>query len=258
MDDEKIIRDEAKVFHENEIVMSRKVQAIDDIQKLKSRLYDFYAPESKAIFLDEVEREIKITLQRHRDKAHGGFPKADCDSEIKSEKLLYYIKQEFENLPIVAHQKNETVNTEMRTKVFVSYSHADSEFLDDLKRHFKPFLKNIEFWDDTQIKPGQKWKDEIKKNIESCKVAILLVSTDFLGSEFISTHEIPPLLKAAEENGATILTVILKPCLIEEFDDLNQYQFMNAPSKPVIKLDYAEKEELYVNLVRQTKKLLEI
>ncbi|WP_433836275.1 toll/interleukin-1 receptor domain-containing protein [Flavobacterium anhuiense] len=258
MDEEKIIRDEAKVFHENEIVMSRKVQAIDDIQKLKYRLTDFYAPENKAIFLDEVEKQIKTALQEHRDRSHGGQPKADCGEEIKSEKLLYYIKQEFENLPMVAHQKNEIANTEKRTKVFVSYSHADSEFLDDIKRHFKPFLKNIEFWDDTHIKPGQKWQDEIKKNIESCKVAILLVSTDFLGSEFISAHEIPPLLKAAEENGATILTVILKPCLIEEFKDLNQYQFVNPPSKPVIKLDYAEKEELYVNLVRQTKRLLEL
>jgi hypothetical protein len=256
MDDEIIIRDEAKDFHKNEIVMSRKVNAIDDIQKLKSRLYDFYSPESKAIFLDEVESEIKRALQKHRDMAHGGLPKANCGDEIKSEKLLYYIRQEFENLPVVAHQKNETISTNIRNKVFVSYSHADSEFLDDIKRHFKPFFKNIEFWDDTQIKPGEKWQEEIKKNIDSCKVAILLISTDFLGSEFISTHEIPPLLKAAEENGATILTVILKPCLFEEFTELNQYQAMNSPSKPVIKLDYYEKEELYVNLVRQTKRLL--
>jgi hypothetical protein len=67
---------------------------------------------------------------------------------------------------------------------------------------------------------------------------------------------LPPLLKAAEEGGAVILTIIVKPCLFEEFNELNQYQAMNPPSRPVIKMEYSEKEELYVNLVRQTMKIL--
>lgn len=146
--------------------------------------------------------------------------------------------------------------TQVRQKVFISYSHFDKEYLTDIQRHFKPFLSQLDFWDDTKIQPGQKWKTEIAKAINETKVAILLVSTDFLGSDFISTDELPPLLKAAEESGAVILTVILKPCLFEEFNKLNQYQAMNPPSKPVIKMDYSEREELYVNLVRQTKKIL--
>lgn len=140
--------------------------------------------------------------------------------------------------------------------MFVSYSHFDKEFLGDIQRHFKPFLSRIEFWDDSKILPGQKWKEEIKNAILKCKVAILLVSADFLGSDFIATDELPPLLKAAEENGAVILTVILKPCLFEEFSELNQYQTMNSPSRPVIKMDYSEKEDLFVNLVRQTMRVL--
>ena len=115
----------------------------------------------------------------------------------------------------------------------------------------------IDYWDDSKILPGQKWKEEIRKAINETKVAILLVSTDFLGSEFISTNELPPLLKAAEENGAVILTVILKPCLFEEFTELNQYQSLNPPNRPAIKMDSTEQEELYVNLVRQTKRILD-
>lgn len=78
-----------------------------------------------------------------------------------------------------------------------------------------------------------------------------------MASDFISKDELPPLLKAAEEEGAVILIVILKPCLFEEFPELNQYQAMNSPTKPVIKLDRVEQQELYVNLVRQTKRILE-
>ena len=83
------------------------------------------------------------------------------------------------------------------------------------------------------------------------------MSTDFLGSDFISTDELPPLLKAAEKDGAVILTIIVKPCLFEEFSELNQYQAMNNPNLPVSKMDINEREELFVNLVRQTKKILE-
>ncbi len=256
MQDEKIIRQEAQEFHRDEIEGPGRYYAIEDIHELKSRLYDFYSPESKAIFLDEIEKQISTRLQEHRDSAHGGKPGENCQHEKKPEKLLFYIKQELETLPIVAHQKNKSNPAQKREKVFVSYSHLDKDYLSDIQRHFKPFLNQIDFWDDTKILPGQKWKDEIQNAINKCKVAILLISTDFLGSDFIATDELPPLLKAAEENGAVILIVILKPCLFEDFETLNQYQAMNPPSKPVIKMDYSEKEELYVNLVRQTKRIL--
>ena len=253
MNQEEIIRDEAKVFHE----YLRGDNAIDQFHEIKNRLSDFYSAEFKAVFLDQIQIEVKEELQNHRNSAHGGQASPECRYEINAEKLAFYIKQELGTLPVVAHHK--TINNPKfeRQKVFVSYSHIDKEYLIDLKRHFKPFLKQIDFWDDSKILPGQKWKDEIVKAINETKVAILLVSTDFLGSDFISTDELPPLLKAAEEDGATILIVIVKPCLFEEFPELNQYQALNPPNNPVIKMEYDEREDLWVNLVRQTKRILE-
>ena len=143
-----------------------------------------------------------------------------------------------------------------RNKVFVSYSHLDKKWLSEIKRHFKPFLNQIDFWDDSRITPGQKWKEEIRKAINETKVAILLVSVDFLGSDFIASHELPPLLSAAEEEGATILIIILRPCLFEDFPELNQFQTVNPPNKPVSRMNEDEREELFVDLVRVTKKVL--
>ncbi|PAC33347.1 toll/interleukin-1 receptor domain-containing protein [Flectobacillus sp. BAB-3569] len=255
MQDEKIIRQEAKQFF-NWHIGSGHREPIKQFHEIKNRLYDFYSDEFKAVFLDEIQICINDQLLDHRKKAHGGQPDPNCQYEIGSEKLLFYTRQELSTLPIVAHQLFKTNPAQVRNKVFVSYSHLDKEFLTDIQRHFKPFLRQIDFWDDTKIQPGQKWKDEIRKAISETKVAILLVSTDFLGSDFIASDELPPLLKAAEENGAVILIVILKPCLFEAFSELNQYQAMNPPSKPLIKMDYTEKEDTLVNLVRQTKRIL--
>ncbi len=257
MNEEKIIRTEASDFYEYEVGRSSNSNPINDFSEVKSRLRDFYSSENKAIFLDEIEIIAKRKLQEHRDKSHNGEASPTCGLEIDAEKFLFYLRQELNTLPKIAHQKFKTDESIERKKVFVSYSHLDKEFLIDVRRHFKPFLNKIDFWDDSKIKPGQKWKDEIIKAIKETKVAILLISTDFLGSDFIATDEIPPLLELAEKEGAVILIVILKPCLFEEFDDLNQFQAMNSPSNPVSKMGITEREELYVNLVRQTKKILE-
>ncbi|QEC68229.1 toll/interleukin-1 receptor domain-containing protein [Panacibacter ginsenosidivorans] len=256
MEDEKIIRQEGLDFYKSKIEPSQKYHAVDDFHELKMRLDDFYAPESKAIFLDEIANKIAEDLQKHRDKSHGGQPGINCEKERKPPKLLFYIKQELGTLPLVAHQRSLSNPQQTRNKVFISYSHFDKDILVDVQRHFKPFINQIEIWDDSKILPGQKWKEEVRKAIDQTKVAILLISTDFLGSEFIANNELPPLLQAAEENGAVILIVILKPCLFEEFDKLNQFQTLNPPNNPVIKMDNTEREETFVNLVRQTKKIL--
>ncbi|QMU63179.1 MAG: TIR domain-containing protein [Flavobacteriaceae bacterium] len=253
---EQIVRNEAKDFYSGVLMNSDNGLPIDDFKEIKHRLHDFYTAESKAIFLDEIQVLMLKDLQVHRDRSHEGKADPNCQLEKDAETLIYYIKQEIDTFPKIAHQKFNTSSGNVRNKVFVSYSHLDKEYLKDIQRHFRPFLSQIDFWDDTKIEAGQKWKKEIRKAIDKTKVAILLVSTDFLGSEFIAENELPPLLEAAEKDGAVILIVILKPCLFEEFPKLNQYQAMNPPSKTVLSMDYREKEELYVNLVRQTKKIL--
>ena len=257
MNEEQIIRDEAKEFYEQKISDSGYFYAHQDIHELKIRLDDFYTSESKAIFLDQIDSMVKEDLKKYIKEYRNSNNTHKSQYETKAEKILFYIKQEIETLPIIAHQKFQTNETAQRNKVFVSYCHLDKNYLIDVQRHFKPFLNLIDYWDDSLIMPGQKWKEEIKDAISKTKVAILLISTDFLGSEFIVTNELPPLLSAAEKDGAVILTVILKPCLFEEFNDINQFQAMNSPSRPVTKMDYDEKEELFVNLVRQTKRILE-
>ena len=136
-----------------------------------------------------------------------------------------------------------------RTKVFINYSHQDAEWLERLQVHLKPLEREgiIDRWDDTRIKAGAKWLDEIKNALAEAKVAVLLVSADFLASDFIAQAELPSLLAAAEMEGAVILSVILSPSLFKQ-TNLAQFQAVNSPDRPLIGMERGAQEQVFVEV----------
>jgi hypothetical protein len=137
-----------------------------------------------------------------------------------------------------------------RHQVFFSYSHADSKYLDRMLIHLRPVERSgaIDLWSDTKIRAGDRWRDEIRKAVSAARVAVLLISADFLASEFIVTNELPPLLAAAEIEGARIIPVVVKPSRFLRDDSLSRFQALNDPRLPVIRMEEADREELYGKL----------
>ena len=147
----------------------------------------------------------------------------------------------------------------VRNHVFISYSHKDSRWLERLQVHLKPFERVgiINRWDDTKIEAGQNWREEIRKAIRVAKVIVLLVSADFLASDFIANNELPPLLAAAESDGATILSIVLKPCSFSHAGNISKYQAINPPNKTLAQLSGAERERIFSILTDRIVALLQ-
>ena len=130
-----------------------------------------------------------------------------------------------------------------RDTVFISYSHKDTKHLKELRTHLKPLERagRVSPWSDTQIAPSSKWFDEINAALARTSVALMLVSSDFLNSDFIDEHELGPLLKEAEAGGVKILWVLIRDCLYRE-TPLAQYQAVLPPDQPVAKMRAPERD----------------
>ncbi len=102
-----------------------------------------------------------------------------------------------------------------RSQLFISYSHRDGEWVERLRRMLQPLEQRygLERWDDSRIRAGMQWRDEIRTALAGAQVALLMVSADFLASDFVTREELPPLFHAAREEGLRILWVPLRPCL---------------------------------------------
>lgn len=137
------------------------------------------------------------------------------------------------------------VRTEIN-QVFVSYSHRDRDVLERLMVHLRPLEREglIDPWNDTRISAGADWKKEITHALASSRAAILLVTADFLASDFVVDNELPPLLEAAEAVGTQVIPIIVKPCRYVRDRQLRRMQAINDPLRPLVSLPLAQQEQL--------------
>jgi TIR domain len=144
-----------------------------------------------------------------------------------------------------------------RDQIFVSYSHRDRKWLDELTITLAPLIRkrSITVWDDTKIGVGQKWKDQIKAALDRAKVAVLLVTRGFLASEFIANEELPRLLQTASDAGLTIVWIAVGASLYEE-TEITEYQAANDPSRPLNSLSDADLDRELVGIAKKLNALL--
>jgi hypothetical protein len=144
----------------------------------------------------------------------------------------------------------------VRTDIFISYSQRDKAWMERLKTHLKPLERDfhINVWVDTRLRSGDNWRAEIEKALAQTKVAILLISPNFLASDFIHTDELPPLLKAAAKEGTTILPLLLSTSAFS-LTPLGAFQAVNSPEQP---LDLLTEGQVNQTLFQVAKRVHEI
>jgi hypothetical protein len=138
--------------------------------------------------------------------------------------------------------------------VFISYCHKDEEDKEELLSYLKVLSKRglIQPWTDDDIDAGDRWKNAIEQALRNARIAILLVTNGFLGSDFILDEEVPALLKRLEQdNNLTVIPVIARPCYWQIHEWLKPLQVRPKNATPLRSLSENERAEALVELTKE-------
>lgn len=110
-------------------------------------------------------------------------------------------------------QELKRANASVGWSAFVSYSQRDERYRQRLDISLAQLRRNslISVWHDRKILPGQEWDREIDKNLESADIVLLLVSPDFLASDYAYSREMMRALERHQSGSATVVPIILRP-----------------------------------------------
>lgn len=141
------------------------------------------------------------------------------------------------------------------TTVFFSYSHLDEAIRDQLEVHLAGLKRQglISAWHDRKIIAGSEFENAIDENLEAAAVILLLVSPDFLNSDYCYKREMRRAMERHEKKEARVIPVIIRPC---DWHDLPFGKLLCAPTdgKPVTL--WPDRDQAFLDVVRAIKAAL--
>ena len=140
-------------------------------------------------------------------------------------------------------------------KVFYCYAHEDRELRDLLERHLANLKRSgqITEWHDREINPGQEWQRQIDENLNNADIILLLVSPDFMYSDYCYGTEMKRALERHEVGTARVIPIILRPTDWEDAP-FSKLQMLPTDANPVTK--WGNKDEAFYDIARGIRKVI--
>jgi len=134
-------------------------------------------------------------------------------------------------------------------QVFISYSHRDEAFKDDLVVHLATLKRQgkIWAWQDRDIEAGTEWDASIKQELEAAAIILLLITPHFLASDYCYDSEMQRAIQRHEEGSVRVIPIIVKPCDWAG-TPFSKLQFLPRDAKPISIWD--DQDEAFLNVVK--------
>ena len=139
-------------------------------------------------------------------------------------------------------------------EVFFSYSHKDEGLRNELEKHLSLLKRQgvIDIWSDHRIGPGEEFGGKIDQHLESADIILLLVSSDFLHSDYCYDIEMERAMKRHERGDARVIPVILRPCDWQS-ESFGKLKAIPTDGKPVTK--HQTLDDAFLDVARAIRKL---
>jgi hypothetical protein len=140
----------------------------------------------------------------------------------------------------------------MTMNVFISYSHKDDSFRDDLEERLAMMKRSgiISVWHDRKINAGDDWKGAIDENLEPADIIIFLVSSSFLASGYCLDVEVQRAMEKDKNGSAKIISIIIRACDWDECD-FSKFQAVPKDAKPIAL--WKDKDSAWLDAIKSIK-----
>src|SRR6266581_8391436 len=137
----------------------------------------------------------------------------------------------------------------MTIEVFISYSHKDQTFREELGIHMSNLKRQniISSWYDGNIAPGSEWEPEIMHHLTTAQIILLLISADFIHSDFCYSIEMKQAINRHNAGEARVIPILLRPTDWQDtsFDKL---QMLPTGAKAVTK--WRRRDDAFADIVK--------
>lgn len=143
----------------------------------------------------------------------------------------------------------------MAWRLFYSYAHGDADLRKKLGTYLAPLVQQnkVTEWYDRNIAPGADWEAEISAQLESADLIILLISEDFLASEYCFGVEVDKALTRLKRGEVKVIPILLKPCLWQE-SRFSELQILPRDGKAIT--SWASPQEAFVEVANEIRRVV--
>ena len=140
--------------------------------------------------------------------------------------------------------------------VFFSYAHEDEQLRDKLATHLSALRHQgiIQEWHDRQIGAGQEWAGEIDHHLEAAHIILLLISADFIASDYCMDEELNHAMERHEMGEARVIPIILRPVDWEGLT-FSKLQALPTDGKPITSC--TDQDEAFLNVAKGIRSVVE-
>lgn len=142
------------------------------------------------------------------------------------------------------------------TELFYCYARKDEPLRHELDKHLVTLKRRglATYWYDGEVSPGQEWDKEIKRHLDEASIILLLVSPDFMNSEYCNTVEVPRAMQRHEAGEARVIPILLRHV---DWEGAPFSRLLALPSNGQPVTSWPDQDEAFLDIARGIKKAVQ-
>jgi TIR domain len=212
---------------------------------------DEIVPKSNAFFPEDLVSDGMVSQQVIQSQSHVSL----MGSKVTINIILTRLKDLSQGGNLMRITTDSTPNPRA-IELFFSYSHRDEDMRDELEKHLSVLRRKgvISGWHDRRILAGEEWRGQIDSHLSAARVILLLVSANFLASDYCWDVEMTTAMQKHETGEAVVIPVILRSCDWKGAP-FGKLQALPTDAKPVT--EWSSRAAAFENIAKGIRRVVE-